>query len=158
VRSTLFVAAATVAFVVIAASVGFVVYFCYDPGPPPILGTIRCHNGHDCNKASADLTALLQKRFQVGTPASDLETALTNQGFRRLPENENTKCVPSTKTVPSAVARLPCPPWDPNWSPRNELVYYWGRWAKLNRVTVDWSTDATGRITYVEGYFSLGTV
>ena len=88
-------AAATVAFVVIAASVGFVVYFCYDPGPPSILGTIRCRTGHDCDKADADLTALLQMKFPAGAAASDLETALTDQGFRHLPEYENSKCVPA---------------------------------------------------------------
>ncbi len=156
-RSTLFVAAATVAFVVIAAAVGFVVYFCYDPGPPPIIDTVRCRDWPNCNKASADLTALLHKKFQVGTPASDLATALTNQGFRRLPEYNNTKCQPSGETAPSGAARLLCPPRDSNGSPKNELVYYWGRWAKVNRVTVGWSIDAKGRITYVEGYFSVGT-
>src|SRR6266853_336585 len=99
------------------------------PGPPPILGGIRCDSWQqwsDCEEPNRQFTALLQRRFPIGTTELLVKETLQREEFGQYEKS------PATCLQPGQVPRvgelsIGCPPWDPNWNPSNHLEYWWTR-------------------------------
>jgi hypothetical protein len=119
-----------------------------DPGPPKILGDARCTNRRDCAAANAALNATLHRRFPQGATQQSLISALNAEGFRPRPA-ALAKC----GSASLGKQTTPCPAWDPNWDPENNLEYDWGKLPCGSSVSVKWSVDARGVITHLEGSY-----
>lgn len=119
-----------------------------DPGPPKILGDTRCTNRRQCAAAHVALNATLHRRFPLGTTQRALVSALNAEGFQPRPASL-AQCGPA----PPGKQSTPCPAWDPNWNPRNNLEYDWGKLPCGSSISVKWSVDARGVITHLEGSY-----
>jgi len=123
--------------------------------PPPILGHIQCNDLRDCSAASREFTAAVQRRFPIGSSQIALETELGRQGFRRVIP-PIARCSLPGESHGRGETFIDCPPWDSNWNPRNSLTRDLTFLSACGRnVSVEWSSDAKGKITHVEGYYDM---
>jgi hypothetical protein len=129
----------------------------FDPGPPPIIGQVVCNDYKpygECDSASAHATAVILRRFPIGSSALEMEEALTQQGFQRIPEQENlAHCLTGDQSAPVSGPYVYCPSWDPRWVPRNDLEYHWGSLPCDDHVEIMWSIDAKGDISHLEATY-----
>ena len=108
----------------------------------------------DKAETSRQLTARLQHKFPVGTTEATLKQTLQAQGFKPVdppPQDcvqpvQNGEPLRSDRPRPLAI----CPPQDQSKS----LTYQWSNGRCGATIWVRWSTDASGVITLLDGYFS----
>jgi len=115
--------------------------------PPTILGRmITKQDRYNWDQASAKVTALLKKRFPVGSSAAEVRLLLTDQGWEQLKE-----CPDRTLHKLENSENYAC---NENWDQDHAIHYYWGRNPCRHDVVVFWSFDEAGKITFIEGQYS----
>jgi hypothetical protein len=127
----------------------------FDPGPPEMIGDIRCDDWRSCVRQNQAVDAIFRKRFPVGTPAKNLEATLSKEGFRHFGPVLDRCSAPGDVEAVGKVY-IPCPNWDAHWKPKNHLIYGWGSLPCGSSIGVLWSTDRTGRVMHTEGYYDYG--
>jgi hypothetical protein len=115
---------------------------------PPSITENELAGANWGNKADVDknLTALLQRKFPVGTSEDSLKSTLLGQGFKPLPLPA-ANCIPPGQSQP--VGR-PCPTYD-----RDKIFEYkWGDGAICgSTITVRWATDDRRGITQLDSSY-----
>jgi hypothetical protein len=120
-------------------------------GPPPIAqGVITKEDWPHFEAASRKLTEVLQSKFPVGSREDILKSILLDQGFRPIvPPPSN--CIPPGQQVPVGVVFHQCLTPDQEEKRKRTLVYKWGGGVCIDSISVIWSSDELGALTYVEG-------
>jgi hypothetical protein len=101
-------------------------------------------------EASRKLTALLQRKFPVGTSEGTLESTLLNQGFKPLPA-PSTDCLPAGQPVPSGRDFSVCPMHDAN----KALKYRWSSVVCSQNIIIRWSADDRHNIKLINGTYYM---
>lgn len=124
--------------------------------PPQIARGLSCENLFGCERAYKDFNEILRRRFPAGGDASLLISELTKEGFR-YPPHPQKKCVLAGNSPYPDVPFAECPPWDPDWNPKNTLSYIFRdeRPICAHEIDVIWSADLRNRIKHVQGFYSL---
>ena len=122
-----------------------------DPRPPPIAqGAITKEDWPHFEAASRKLTEVLQSKFPVGSREDILKSILLDQGFRPIvPPPSN--CIPPGQQVPVGVVFHQCLTPEQEEKRKRTLVYKWGGGVCIDSISVIWSSDELGALTYVEG-------
>jgi hypothetical protein len=121
--------------------------------PPPLADGLRCNNWHTCSEQSQAFTAILLRRFPLGSKVDVLKSALLAQGFGRFLPTSITACLPHGQEAPIGKMVIECPEWDANWNPRNDLEYHWGGPLCGSGLIVRWSSNKGGRIAHLDGNY-----
>jgi hypothetical protein len=118
--------------------------------PTLTSGVINDADRGNWEVATSKLTAILKKRFPIGSSSAEVKVALRDQGFAPLRQCPD----PTVTKVGSSDNSFACAE---NWDPDHALHYAWGpRSPCRNDVTVWWSDDSRGRLTAIEGQYSCG--
>ena len=119
--------------------------------PPPIVeDQLAGVDFRTQTEASRKLTALLQRKFPVGTNEATLESTLLNQGFKRLPVPP-IDCLPPGQPVPAGGVFPVCPTHDAN----KTLKYRWGSVVCSQNIIIRWSADDRRNITRINGIYYM---
>ena len=122
---------------------------------PPIMEGIECADRLRCGEAAREFTAVLERRFPVGTPENLIETTLIRQGFSRDSEIP-TRCVLPGHPSPIGELVITCPFGDPTWNPKRRLVYGLGGFPCNKSIVVLWSVDDENKTAHIRGGFGGG--
>ena len=122
----------------------------YNSTPPIAQGVITKEDWPHFEAASRKLTEVLQSKFPVGSREDILKSILLDQGFRPIvPPPSN--CIPPGQQVPVGVVFHQCLTPDQEEKRKRTLVYKWGGGVCIDSISVIWSSDELGALTYVEG-------
>jgi hypothetical protein len=146
-----FAAPVVLVFAVLAAL--FVNPFSNSSPPPIAEGQITEKDWHHWDDGGRKLTAVLTRRFPIGTNEATLKSTLLAQGFHfaKLPPPEN--CVPPGQSAPVGVIFYHCLSPDRKKALERTLEYIWGRFPCSQSLLVEWSVDDRGEIANVQGYY-----
>lgn len=118
---------------------------------PPSIAESELAGANLENKADVDrnLTALLRRKFPVGTSEDSLKSTLLGQGFTPLPPLA-ANCIPPGQPQPMGKVFTNCPTYD-----RDKILEYrWGDGAVCgSTVTVRWATDDRRGITQLDSSY-----
>jgi hypothetical protein len=114
--------------------------------PPPIArGVITRDDWRDRRSAERKLTAVLEKKFPVGTSEDVLKSALLKEGFKFLGP-PHPECVQPGQRPTGRIFAL-C------YDPTKILDYYWISIGCSETVQVKWEVDDQRNIMRVEGIY-----
>jgi len=124
-----------------------------NPGPPPIAeGQITSNEWMNWEEGGRKLTAVLERRFPIGTRESDLKSVLLTQGFRPVPPPP-ADCLPPGQVAPLGVIYNTCLTADQKEKLERTLKYTWGNGVCSEFVQIMWSANDRGEITRVQGSY-----
>jgi hypothetical protein len=105
--------------------------------PPAIAAGIRCDRAEvpgDCAEADRAFNRAVRKHFPIGSDEDRLKQELIAEGFTQGPGPLG---LPSNSLIDSACGRL-------------SLIC-------LKLLSVEWTSDSQGRITSIQGHYSVGS-
>ncbi|HJW41028.1 MAG TPA: hypothetical protein VJ476_07345 [Rhizomicrobium sp.] len=134
-------------------AVGFVVASFVNNQDPPLIARdiVDGEKWGDGPRTDKNFTAILTRKFPVGSPLQAMVDELTDKGFHPIaPPAAN--CVAQGKPVPTGAVYTICPTSD-DW--KRTLRYEWGTVCG-NAAEVVWQTDTLGRIARISGVIEEG--
>jgi hypothetical protein len=129
-----------------------VVFALLAAGRPPAIARAEMTDQDWTRDAGRKFTAVLARKFSEGTKENTLISVLVAQGFRS-PEPPPDNCIPPGQRPPARVVFYGCLTEKQEKVRQRTLVYEWGGFICVDRVSVRWSADDHGGITNIQGTY-----